>query len=83
VIQEAQDAGQMRPGVPPLVACDLLFGPIFYRKFIRHEAVTEQFVKELYENVLAGLGAPAEAPARAPRKPRGKPARVTRRPGRA
>ena len=56
VIRQAQVSGVLRQGVPPLVAVDLLYGPLFYRKFIRREPVTEVFVKQVFEHVLAGLG---------------------------
>jgi len=57
VIRQAQVAGALRKDVPPLVAVDLFYGPLFYRKFIRQEPVTEGFVREVFRNVLAGLGA--------------------------
>jgi AcrR family transcriptional regulator len=56
VIRRAQAAGQLRTGVPPLVVVDLLFGPVFYRRLIRDEPVTEQFVRQVFEQVMAGLG---------------------------
>jgi AcrR family transcriptional regulator len=55
VIHEAQLAGTLRKDVPPLFAVDLLFGPLFYRKYIRQEQVTAGFVKELFEFFLAGM----------------------------
>src|SRR5215467_1836068 len=39
VIRRAQEKGDLCKGIAPLVATDLLFGPIFYRRFVRHEAV--------------------------------------------
>lgn len=62
VIRQAQERGEMNPDVPALIAVDLLFGPLFYRAFIRHERVTDQFAMQVFEHVMAGL-----AP-----KPRGK-----------
>ena len=55
VIRQAQVAGDLGDDVPPLVACDLLFGPLFYRRFVRHEAVTEDFVKQVFQHFVAGL----------------------------
>ena len=59
VIHQAQDAGQLKPGVPPLLVADLLFGPLFYRRFVRHEPVSENFVAQVFDHVLAGLASPA------------------------
>ena len=56
VIRRAQAAGQLRTGVPPLVAVDLLFGPVFYRRLLRDEPVTERFVREVFEQLMEGLG---------------------------
>jgi AcrR family transcriptional regulator len=63
VIRRAQRSGALRRDVPPLLATDLLYGPLFYRRFVRHEAVNGRFVNEVFESVLAGLLVP-----RAPRR---------------
>jgi AcrR family transcriptional regulator len=55
VIRRAQQQGQLDPRVPPLVAVDLLYGPLFYRSFIRHEPLTHRFVTQVIEHVLGGL----------------------------
>lgn len=55
VIRRAQGAGVIRSDVPPLLAGDLLYGALFYRKFIRHESVSRAFVRQVFQNVLAGL----------------------------
>lgn len=55
VIRRAQLAGSLRRDVAPLLAADLLYGPLFYRKFIRHEPVTKAFVRQAFQSVLAGL----------------------------
>jgi hypothetical protein len=68
VAPHAQAAGTLREVVPPLVAVDLLFGPLFYRRFIRHEPVTGSYVKQVFENVMAGMG--AKAGTRTKRRPR-------------
>ena len=59
VIRRAQAAGQLPTGVPPLVAVDLLFGPVFYRRLLRGEPVTEGFVRQVFESVMAGMGPPS------------------------
>ena len=63
VIRRAQDQGSIRAGVPPLLAVDLIFGPLFYRRFIRQEPVTDEFLKQTFELVMAGL-APRSVPKR-------------------
>ena len=55
VIRQAQAKGDLCKGIAPLVATDLLFGPIFYRRFVRHEHVTDAFVKEIFEYAMTGL----------------------------
>ena len=55
IIRQAQDSGALRAAVPPLVVVDLLYGPLFYRKFIRNEPVTGHFVNQVFKHVLAGL----------------------------
>jgi len=57
VIRRAQATGVLRKGVPPLVAVDLLFGPLFYKRFVRQEPMTQGFVRQVFEGVLEGLGA--------------------------
>jgi hypothetical protein len=56
VIRRAQASGALGNRVPPLVAVDLLFGPLFYRKFVRQEPMTKIFVRQVFEGVLTGLG---------------------------
>lgn len=55
VIRQAQSSGVIRKNVAPLVAVDLLFGPIFYRRFVRQEPVSRSYVNVVYQNVLDGL----------------------------
>lgn len=57
VIRHAQEAGLLRKEVPPLVAVDLLFGPLFYRKFVRQEPATKEFVRRVFDAAMVGLGA--------------------------
>jgi AcrR family transcriptional regulator len=54
-VRRAQESGMLRPDVPPHLAVDLLFGPLFYRAFVGHEPVTESFVKQVSQYVLEGL----------------------------
>ena len=56
VVRRAQAFGAIRPDVPPLLVVDLMFGPLFYRKFVLQERVTGAFVTQVFEGVLSGLG---------------------------
>lgn len=55
VIRRAQLSGVLRRDVPPLVAVDLLYGPLFHRVLVLHQTVSGTFVKQVFQNVLAGL----------------------------
>jgi AcrR family transcriptional regulator len=55
VIRRAQDTGLLRRGVNPRLVGDLFYGPLFYRKFIRHESVGGAFVGQVFRQVLAGM----------------------------
>ena len=56
-VHRAQKSGVFRADVPPRVAVDLLFGPLFYRMFVGHAPVTEAFVKQVFHYVSEGLNA--------------------------
>lgn len=55
VVRRAQAAGVLRADVPANLAVDLLFGPLFFRVFVRHEPVTQAFTKNAFQHVLEGL----------------------------
>jgi AcrR family transcriptional regulator len=55
LIQLAQQAGAIRRDVPPLLAADLLVGPLLYRKFVRQDTVTVRQAGQVFEAVLEGL----------------------------
>jgi AcrR family transcriptional regulator len=81
-IKRAQDDGLLRRDISPLAAGDLLYGPMFYRKFIRFEPVTRGFVDQAFECVLTGLQGPvARAGADGARRARARRRRAA--PGRA
>jgi AcrR family transcriptional regulator len=61
-IREAQASGALRRDLPPKVAVDLLWGPLFYRMWVRHEPVTSGFVMQVFEHVLEGLGSRSRNP---------------------
>jgi AcrR family transcriptional regulator len=54
-VRRAQAEKSLREDVPPLVAVDLLFGPIFYRMFVRHEPPNEAFMQQVFKFVMEGL----------------------------
>ncbi|MEO8140608.1 MAG: TetR-like C-terminal domain-containing protein [Gemmatimonadota bacterium] len=56
-IRLAQESGAIRQDVPPYVAVDLFFGPLFYRMFVRHEPLTEDFMMQVFHHVMTGIGA--------------------------
>lgn len=57
-IRRAQASGAMRADVPPNIAVDLLFGPMFFRMFVRHEPPTKAFVQRAFGFILEGLRPP-------------------------
>lgn len=67
VIRRAQEKGAIRPDVPPDIAADLLFGPLFYRLLVRHGPVTGTFMVQVFRYAMEGLGTrPASRRARRP-----------------
>lgn len=54
-IRRAQRQGALRADVPPHLATDLLFGPLFFRMFVGHEPVTNEFVRQVLKYVVEGL----------------------------
>jgi hypothetical protein len=78
VIRKAQEAGALRADVSPELAVDLFFGPLFYKTLIRQEPATSGFLRQLYENVMAGL----KPATRVRRRPATRVRRPATRPGR-
>jgi AcrR family transcriptional regulator len=56
VIRRAQEKGGIRADVPPDIAADLLFGPLFYRLLVRHGPVTKEFMMQVFRYAMEGLG---------------------------
>jgi AcrR family transcriptional regulator len=56
MVRKAQGAGIVRKDIPAHVAVDLLVGPLFYRMLVRHQALTDTFVSQVFRVVTAGLG---------------------------
>ena len=61
-IRQAQESGALRRDLPPNVAVDLLWGPLFYRMWVRHEPIDASFVTQVFKNAMAGIGPRAGAP---------------------
>jgi len=56
-IRRAQAEGSLREDIPPLLAVDLLFGPIFYRMLVRHQPLNDAYVGQVFKYVTEGLKA--------------------------
>lgn len=54
-IRRAQASGALRSDVPPGLATDLIFGPLFFRVFLQHEPVTKAFVARAFRYLQEGL----------------------------
>jgi AcrR family transcriptional regulator len=57
VIRRAQEKETIRSDVPPDIAADLLFGPLFYRMLVRHRPVTKAFMMQVFRYAMDGLRA--------------------------
>jgi len=68
-VRQAQESGALRRDLPPNIAVDLLWGPLFYRMWVRHEPIDPSFVTQVFENLMAGMRANDAAPRVAPRSP--------------
>lgn len=66
-IRRAQASGVLRRDQSPYVTVDLLWGPVFYRMWVRHEPVTKGFVTQVFESVMAGSSRSPGAAKTAPR----------------
>jgi AcrR family transcriptional regulator len=55
VIRRAQEKGTIRSDIPPDIAADLFFGPLFYRMLVRHDPVTKAFMMNVFHYVMEGL----------------------------
>lgn len=55
MIRRAQASGALRQEVPPSVAVDMLFGPLFYRMMVRQERIPDGYVRQIFQTALTGL----------------------------
>ena len=60
--ERAAARGEVRAGIAPDVAIDVLFSPIIYRLLVRHAPIDPQAAAAIADAVLGGLLAPAPAP---------------------
>jgi len=71
-VRRAQAEGSLREDIPPLLAVDLLFGPIFYRMLVRHQPLNDVYVGQVFKYVTEGL-APSDKPVKSRKKAGAKP----------
>jgi AcrR family transcriptional regulator len=53
VIERAQAAGEFKKDIDPQVLIDMIFGPIYFRRLVRHQELDERFGNELVDRIIA------------------------------
>jgi hypothetical protein len=53
VIERAQASGEFRKDIDPQVLLDMIFGPIYYRRLLRHQKLDQRFANELVDRIMA------------------------------
>jgi len=53
VIERAQASGEFRKDIDPQVLIDMIFGPIYFRRLVRHQKLDERFGKELVDHIMS------------------------------
>jgi AcrR family transcriptional regulator len=53
VIERAQASGEFRKDIDPQVLLDMIFGPIYYRRLVRHQKLNQRFANELVDRIIA------------------------------
>jgi AcrR family transcriptional regulator len=53
VIERAQASGEFRKDIDPQVLLDMIFGPIYYRRLVRHQKLDQRFANELVDRIIA------------------------------
>ena len=53
VIERAQASGEFRKDIDPQVLIDMIFGPIYYRRIVRHQKLDERFGNELVDRIIS------------------------------
>jgi AcrR family transcriptional regulator len=57
ILELGIERGELREGLDPEVAVDVLYGPIYYRMLVGHAPLDEDFADALADHIFAGLGA--------------------------
>ncbi len=53
VIERAQASGELRKDIDPQVLIDMIFGPIYFRRLVRHQKLDERFGNELVDHIMS------------------------------
>ena len=53
VIERAQASGEFRKDIDPQVLMDMIFGPIYFRRLVRHQKLDQRFANELVDRIIA------------------------------
>jgi AcrR family transcriptional regulator len=53
VIERAQASGEFRKDIDPQVLLDMIFGPLYFRRLVRHQPLDERFGNELVDHIIA------------------------------
>ncbi|VEP11794.1 Transcriptional regulator [Hyella patelloides LEGE 07179] len=56
IFRRGVERGELREGIDAEVAIDALYSPLFYRLLLKHQPLTKEFVNELVDLVMSGLG---------------------------
>jgi AcrR family transcriptional regulator len=56
VFREAIERGELRPGIDPETAIDLLYAPLYYRLQMGTGDLSENYIEDLFEHGMTGLG---------------------------
>ena len=57
ILELGIERGELREGLDPEVAVDVLYGPIYYRMLVGYAPLNEDFADALADHIFAGLGA--------------------------
>ena len=57
ILELGIERGELRGGLDPEVAVDVLYGPIYYRLLVGHAPLDDDFADALADHIFAGLGA--------------------------
>jgi AcrR family transcriptional regulator len=53
VIERAQASGEFRKDIDAQVLIDMIFGPIFFRRLLRHQKLDDRFGNELVDRIIS------------------------------